>query len=94
MRFIAVKTVGRKFRCVDCIREQARPTAASAALLRDELLPCEQRVLSEYRAFTLGTDGHFTGSEEMLCFNDGEAPRPDLYRMDTTWRSGAAIVLL
>jgi len=27
----------------------------------------------EYRAYTIGIDGHFTGSQEMLCRNDGES---------------------
>jgi hypothetical protein len=27
----------------------------------------------EYRAFTVGPDGHFTGHEDMVCRDDGEA---------------------
>jgi hypothetical protein len=27
----------------------------------------------EYRAFTVGPDGHFTGHEDMICRDDGEA---------------------
>ena len=27
----------------------------------------------EYRAFTVGPDGHFVGSEALVCANDSEA---------------------
>jgi hypothetical protein len=29
--------------------------------------------MSEYRTYTVGIDGHFTGSQEMVCRDDDEA---------------------
>jgi hypothetical protein len=29
--------------------------------------------MPEYRAYSLGEDGHFTGYEPLVCSNDGEA---------------------
>ena len=29
--------------------------------------------MKEYRAYFLGTDGHFTGFEPLICRDDGEA---------------------
>jgi hypothetical protein len=29
--------------------------------------------VAEYRAFTVGIDGHFTGFEPLICADDGEA---------------------
>ena len=29
--------------------------------------------MTEYRTYTVGINGHFTGSQEMVCRDDGEA---------------------
>jgi len=47
----------------------------------------------EYRAYTIGADGHFTGSLEMLCRNDGEAVVKAKNLVDGRDRFGTATVL-
>jgi hypothetical protein len=36
-------------------------------------VPIGERTMQEYRAFTVGRDGHFNGFEPMTCANDNEA---------------------
>jgi hypothetical protein len=73
MHFITVRTGGRKFRCIDCVSEEPLPSSAVAKLFTDELQPLEQRAVLEYRMYTIGIDGHFTGSREIVCRDDSEA---------------------
>jgi hypothetical protein len=35
--------------------------------------PASATVMADYRAFTIGTDGHFNGFEPMVCADDAEA---------------------
>jgi hypothetical protein len=47
--------------------------------------------MNEYRAYTVGVDGHFIGFEPLRCANDAEAIEKAERLLDgQTWSFGAA----
>jgi hypothetical protein len=52
--------------------------------------------VAEYRAFTVGSDGHFIGFEPLICANDAEAiaqAKRLLFQHDIELWSGERLVI-
>jgi hypothetical protein len=68
------KTGGRKFQCLDCDGNDPLRSPEVANLLAGELRPFGVKTrIAEYRAYTVGVDGHFIRFEPLVCRDDGEA---------------------